>query len=125
MLPMISLTNSHLEHLLHMIIILSHLSTLPIFSLSIILLELFILLWKWLPYNQYKQQNLAFSLQMQLKAKSYFPDFVRKIYLKAYKYNLDLKPRAVLVEVGGQTNTLEEAKNAMEPFAKILVEVLS
>lgn len=76
-------------------------------------------------YNQYKQQNLAFSLQMQLKAKSYFPDFVRKIYLKAYKYNLDLKPRAVLVEVGGQTNTLEEAKNAMEPFAKILVEVLS
>ena len=76
-------------------------------------------------YNENKQQNLAFSLQMQVKAKSYYPDFVRKIYLKAYKYNLDLKPRATLVEVGGQTNTVEEAKNAMEPFAKILVEVLS
>lgn len=76
-------------------------------------------------YNEYKQQNLAFSLQMQLRAKAYHPDFVRKIYLKAYKYNLDLKPRTVLIEVGGQTNTVEEAKNAMEPFAKILVETLS
>lgn len=76
-------------------------------------------------YNENRQHNLAFSLQMQIKAKSLYPDLMRKIYLKAYKYNLDLKPRAALVEVGGQTNTVEEAKNAMEPFAKILIEVLS
>lgn len=76
-------------------------------------------------YNENRQKNLAFSLQMQVRAKATYPDFVRKIYLKAYKYNLDLKPRATLIEVGGQTNTVEEAKNAMEPLAKILVETLS
>jgi stage II sporulation protein P len=33
--------------------------------------------------------------------------------------------RSLLVEVGGQTNTVEEAKNAMEPLAAILYKVLS
>ncbi len=39
----------------------------------------------------------------------------RKIYLKTYRYNLHLCPKAMLVECGAQTNTLEEEKNACEP----------
>ena len=69
--------------------------------------------------------NLAFSLQLQLKAKAYFPDLVRHIYLRAYRYNLHFKPRSLLVEVGAQNNTVAEAKNAMEPLADILYAVLS
>ncbi|MFA9378577.1 MAG: stage II sporulation protein P [Lachnotalea sp.] len=75
-------------------------------------------------YNPYIEDNLAFSFQMQLQAAKYYPDLTRKIYLKGYRYNLHLMPRATLVEVGGQTNTLEEAKNAMEPLADILDKVL-
>lgn len=75
-------------------------------------------------YNPYIEDNLAFSFKMQLQAVKYYPDLTRKIYLKGYRYNLHLMPRATLVEVGGQTNTVEEAKNAMEPLADILDKVL-
>lgn len=75
--------------------------------------------------NPYKKQNLAFSLQMQLDAAAYFPGFTRKIYLKGFRYNLHLRPRSALIEVGAQTNTYEEARNAMEPLAEILDMVLS
>ena len=74
--------------------------------------------------NPNLSDNLAFSLQLQLKAKAYFPELVRHIYLRAYRYNLHFKPRSLLVEVGAQNNTVAEAKNAMEPLADILYAVL-
>lgn len=68
--------------------------------------------------------NLAFSLQMKVQADALYPNFTRKIYLKGYRYNLHLAKRAMLVEVGAQTNTVEEAKNAMIPLADLLSRVL-
>ncbi len=76
-------------------------------------------------YNRYRSDNLAFSFQMKLLAEEYFPDFTRRNYLDAYQYNLDLKARSVLIEVGAQNNTFQEAKNAMEPLAALLDKVLS
>ncbi len=70
--------------------------------------------------NPYKEDNLAFSLQMQLDAAAYYPGFTRKIYLKGLRYNLHVRPRSALIEVGAQTNTYEEAYNAMEPLAELL-----
>ena len=74
--------------------------------------------------NPYREDNLALSFQMQLVAEEYYPGLARKIYLKGYRYNLHLKPKSMLVEVGAQTNTFEEAKNAMEPLSNILAMVL-
>lgn len=74
--------------------------------------------------NPYIEDNLAFSFQMQLAAAEYYPGFTRKIYLKGYRYNMHIMPKAMLVEVGAQTNTFEEAKNAMEPLADLLAIVL-
>ncbi len=74
--------------------------------------------------NPYIQDNLAFALQLELLADHYYPDFVRGIYVKGYRYNLHFRPKSMLLEVGAQTNTLEEAKNAMEPFAEILDKLL-
>lgn len=75
-------------------------------------------------YNENKQANLAFSLQLQLDAAKKYPDFTRRIYLKGYRYNLHLKPRSLLIEVGAENNTVEEAKNAMTPLAELLNDVL-
>lgn len=75
--------------------------------------------------NPYIKDNLAFSLQMQLAAEEYYPNFSRAIYLKGYRYNMHYCPKTLLVEVGAQTNTLQEALNAMEPLADILSKVLS
>lgn len=74
--------------------------------------------------NPYIQDNLAFSFQMEYQAAQYYPDFYRGIYLAGYRYNLHLRPRSVLVEAGAQTNTVQEVKNAMKPFADILNRVL-
>ena len=75
-------------------------------------------------YNPYIQDNLAFSLQMQLASERMYPGFVRHIYLKAYRYNLHLLPKSLLNEAGAQTNTVEEMKNSMEVLADTLCEVL-
>ncbi len=76
-------------------------------------------------YNEYQEENLAFSFQMKLAAEQYYPGLTRKIYLKGYRYNMHLKPRSLLIELGAQNNTLEEAMNACEPIAHLLDLVLS
>ena len=75
-------------------------------------------------FNENLQGNLAFSFQMQLKAKASYENLVRKIYLRGYRYNMHMAKRSMLLEVGAQTNTVEEAKNAMVPVADLLAEVL-
>jgi len=75
--------------------------------------------------NPYLEDNLAFSLQMQLKAAEKYPEFTRRIYLRSYRFNMHVMPRTLLVECGAQTNTVEEVQNAMEPLADILYSVLS
>lgn len=76
-------------------------------------------------YNENLQDNLRFSFQMQLTAAKYYPGLTRKIYLKSYRYNMHLKPKTLLVELGAQNNTVEEAMNACDPLAHILDLVLS
>lgn len=71
-------------------------------------------------YNPYREQNLAFSLQMKVLAEEYFTGFTRKNYIQAYQYNLHLRPKSMLIEAGAQTNTVQEELNAMEPLAKLL-----
>lgn len=76
-------------------------------------------------YNENLDSNLAFSFQMQKKAMEYYPGLTRKIYLKGYRYNMHLKDKYLLIELGAQNNTLEEAMNACDPLAHILDLVLS
>ncbi len=76
-------------------------------------------------YNQNLEYNLAFSFQMQMKAESYYPGLARKIYLKSYRYNMHLCPKTLLIELGAQNNTLEEALNACGPIAHLLNMVLT
>ncbi|MCL2397513.1 MAG: stage II sporulation protein P [Defluviitaleaceae bacterium] len=71
-----------------------------------------------LPYN------LAFSFQMQLMANNMFDNFTRRIYLNAFRYSLHFKPKSLLVEIGAQTNTFQEAINATYPLAEILANVI-
>lgn len=75
--------------------------------------------------NPYIQDNLAFSLQMQIAGEQMYPGFTRHIYLKSYRYSLHMMPKSLLIEAGAQTNTVEEMKNAMEVLASMLHQVLS
>ena len=75
-------------------------------------------------YNPYLFENLALSLQMKIKAEAYYPGFTRHNYVNAYKYNLDLCRQCMLIEVGAQTNTYQEARNAAEPLAVLIDMVM-
>ena len=74
--------------------------------------------------NPNREDNLAFSFQLKLCAEAFYPGYTRNIYLKGLRYNLHVRPRSALIEVGAQTNTYEEARNAMEPLAELLDTVL-
>jgi len=74
--------------------------------------------------NPYIQDNLSFSLQMQLASERMYPGLARRIYLKGYRYSLHMMPKSLLIEAGAQTNTVAEMKNAMDLLANILNDVL-
>jgi len=74
--------------------------------------------------NPNLEDNLAFSLQLQLKSLKLYPGLFYKNYLHAYRYNLDVKPKSILMELGTNFNTVQSEKNAMNPFAEILDSVL-
>lgn len=74
--------------------------------------------------NPYLNDNLAFSFQMQTASNEYYPGIARRIYLKAYRYNLHLRPKSLLIELGAQNNTVEEIMNAIDPLAHIIHLVL-
>ncbi len=76
-------------------------------------------------YNENLDSNLAFSFQMQKTAMEYYPNLTRRIYLRGYRYNMHLRPKSLLIELGAQNNTLEEVMNACDPLAHILDLVLS
>lgn len=75
--------------------------------------------------NPYVDDNLAFSFQAQVTCNEYYPGVARRIYLKAYRYNMHLRAKSMLVELGAQTNTVEEIMNACDPLAHVLAKVLS
>ena len=75
--------------------------------------------------NPYIDDNLAFSFQMQVLCNEYYPGLTRRIYLKGYRYNMHLKPKTLLVELGAQTNTCEEARNTLDIVAHALSMCLS
>lgn len=75
--------------------------------------------------NPNLDENLAFSFQMQMASNEYYPGITRKIYLKGYRYNMHYRGKTLLIELGAQTNTVEEIMNACDPLAHILWLVLS
>ena len=74
--------------------------------------------------NENLDSVLALGFQMKMASDVLYPEFMRPLYLSCWRYSTYMLPRSMLLEVGAQTNTLEEAKAAMEPFAKLLVGIL-
>lgn len=74
--------------------------------------------------NPYIGDNLAFSLQTLVQMNQLYPGLSRKIYLNEWRYSTHMRPYSLLMEWGAQTNTSEEAMNAVGPVAEILAKVL-
>ncbi len=74
--------------------------------------------------NQNLLDNLAFSFRMKLFGDEMYPGLMNRIFLKDYRYNMHLMEKYLLIELGTEKNTVEEARNAMEPLADVLAQVL-
>lgn len=75
--------------------------------------------------NPYLADNLSLSFQMQAACNEYYLGIARRIYLKAYRYNMHLCPKSLLIELGAQNNTEEEIHNACDVLAHVLDLVFS
>ncbi|MDR1700786.1 MAG: stage II sporulation protein P [Lachnoclostridium sp.] len=74
--------------------------------------------------NPNLEGNLSFSLQLKCVAMEMYPNFTKPIYLKGYRYNLHLRPRSLLIELGNEFNTIDEANNATKYIANVISKVL-
>ena len=55
------------------------------------------------------KQNLIFALQLQRQLETDFPTLTRPLFFCGRRYNMDLTPCSLLIEIGTDVNTLEEA----------------
>jgi len=74
--------------------------------------------------NDNLEKNLAFSFNMQLAANEMFPGLNRRMLLKPFRYSTHMAGRSLLVEIGSQHSTMEEAFNSMELLADLLYAVV-
>ena len=71
------------------------------------------------------RENLALAVKLQAALEGIWPGLCRPIDLCAQRFNQDLSPGALLIEVGGAGNTLTQALAAMEPLAQALTALSS
>lgn len=67
------------------------------------------------------QENLSLALKLQAQLERQAPGITRPTILRAQRFNQDLSPGALLVEVGAAGNTHQEARRAAEHLANALV----
>ncbi len=70
------------------------------------------------------EDNLALALQLRAKLNGQYQNLSRPVCLRESKYNQDLAPVSLLLEIGTSGNTLSEAKYAAAIVAEALTEII-
>lgn len=70
------------------------------------------------------QRNLSLALKLTAVLEAENPGITRPIALRSQRFNMDLTPGSLLVEVGAAGNTLEEAKIAANALAIAVLKLL-
>ena len=65
--------------------------------------------------------NLSLALKVQAQLERQCPGITRPLQLRAARFNQDLCPGSLLVEVGAAGNTHPEARRAADQLAKAIV----
>ena len=67
------------------------------------------------------EENLSLALKLHAQLELQAPGIMRPLQLRAQRFNQDLSPGALLVEVGAAGNTHAEAMTAAEELAKAVI----
>ncbi|MGN0557111.1 MAG: stage II sporulation protein P, partial [Acutalibacteraceae bacterium] len=71
------------------------------------------------------ESNFRFAIRLQQSCEKNYKNLARPLYFVSKKYNHDLCSGSLLIEVGSEANTLEEAKYAARLTAKAMAKVLA
>ncbi|MGE5654876.1 MAG: stage II sporulation protein P [Bacillota bacterium] len=70
------------------------------------------------------RQNEAFAKELNKKLEELYPSLSRGIrYDDVARFNQDLHPRSLLLEIGGDLNSIDEALRSVRYLAKVLAEM--
>ncbi len=70
------------------------------------------------------EKNLTFALQLQNKLEELFEGITRPLYFCPRSYNMNLTHCSLLIEVGSDSNTLEEAVYSGKCLGRAVAEIL-
>ncbi len=70
------------------------------------------------------EYNLRFALRIQDEASKEYPEMMRPLNFADYMYNMNVNTGSLLIEIGSESNTLEEARYAGYLLGKVLGRVL-
>lgn len=71
------------------------------------------------------EYNLRFALRLQQKAEQLYPGMTRPLYFGDFAYNMNINSGSLLIEVGTEVNTLEEAKYTSELLGEVIAQALA
>lgn len=69
------------------------------------------------------QENLASALKLQALLEKQVPGITRPTMLRAQRFNHDLAPGAMIVEIGAAGNTLQQAMAAVPYLAEAIIDL--
>ncbi|MCJ7840891.1 stage II sporulation protein P [Lederbergia sp. NSJ-179] len=77
--------------------------------------------------NKNYERNLEFSKEINTELEKRYPGISRGIFLKTKNdgdgvYNQDVSDRAILIELGGVDNTIEEINRTIDAFAEVFAD---
>ena len=70
------------------------------------------------------KKNLVFAVELQKTLEELFEGITRPLYFSPRKYNMDLTTCSLLVEVGSDANTLDEAVYTGRCLGKAVSKIL-
>lgn len=70
------------------------------------------------------EYNLRFALQIQNNASKMYPEMMRPLSFADFMYNMNVNTGSLLIEIGAESNTIEEVKYSGYLLGKVLCKTL-
>jgi len=70
------------------------------------------------------KENYKFALRLTNKLNELYPGIAKPVYVKRSRYNQHVSTKAILIEVGSNLTTLEEAKRTTKYLAEALSQII-
>ena len=70
------------------------------------------------------EENLSLAVKLQSTAETLYPGMTRPLYFGNFMYNMNLAPGSLLIEVGTDANTLDEAVRSGEMLGNVIAQTM-